>query len=193
MVAWAATTLTPAAKLRVDVTPPRRLKGEPSCLSRRPPSTKRRARLELDWPDRSWAAVIRSLISRSLLVIRLICLCSAAVLAAACSARQGEIPKLTVEPLAGHVTTTATGTWFVPCGAAEGASRWWVTYVDASVRQAEQARKEGLLALNQRTFVRWRASRTDEKLVGPGGPALLVRDIFEIRAPKPGDCTGQDR
>ena len=110
------------------------------------------------------------------------------MLAGACAGRPGDTTSLPVEPFAGHVTMTPTGTWFVPCGAAEGAPRWWVTWVDASVRQAEDAKESGLLAMNERAFVRWRASRTDERLVGPGGPALLVRDIFEIRAPGPNDC-----
>jgi hypothetical protein len=48
--------------------------------------------------------------------------------------------------------------------------------------------KQGLLAMNERAFGHWRAFRTDERLVGPGGPALLVRDIFEIRAPREDDC-----
>jgi hypothetical protein len=111
------------------------------------------------------------------------------MLTGACAGRQGDSSSLPVEPFAGHVTTTPTGTWFVPCGAAEGASRWWVTWVDASVRQMDEATKAGLLAMNERTFVRLRASRTDERMVGPGGPALLVRDIFEIRAPRANDCT----
>jgi hypothetical protein len=110
------------------------------------------------------------------------------ILSGACAARQGELPPLAVEPFSGHVTTTPDGTWFVPCGSAAGSQRWWVTFVDASVRQAADAKKAGFLTINQRTFVRWRASRTDERLTGPGGPALLVRDIFEIRAPSANDC-----
>ena len=110
------------------------------------------------------------------------------ILTGACAARQGEVPPLPVEPFAGHVTTTADGAWFVPCGSADDSQRWWVTYVDASVRQAADARKAGLLTINRPAFVRWRASRTDERLTGPGGPALLVRDIFEIRAPTANDC-----
>ena len=110
------------------------------------------------------------------------------VLLGGCAGRQGDTASLPVEPFSGHVLTAPDGTWFVPCGAAEGAARWWVTWVDASVRQAEDARKAGLLAINERAFVRWRASRTDDRLVGPGGPALLVRDIFEIRVPSARDC-----
>jgi len=112
----------------------------------------------------------------------------AAVLLGACAGRQGDTMSLPIEPFSGHVTTTPTGTWFVPCGAAADAAPWWVTWVDAAVRQMEDAKKAGLLALNERAFVRWRASRTGGRLVGPGGPALLVRDIFEIRAPRANDC-----
>ena len=119
-------------------------------------------------------------------------LCSLVILTAACAARDAGLMSLPVEPFTGHVTTTATGSWFVACGSSEG-SRWWVTFVDASVRQAEEARNKGLLATGQRAFVRWRASRTDDKVVGPGGPALLVRDIFEIRPAKPGDCGERSR
>ena len=108
-------------------------------------------------------------------------------LAIGCATTQADIPSLPIEPFSGHVITTANGTWFTPCGSSDSV-RWWVTYVDASVRQANDAKKNGLLALDERAFVRWRASRTDDRLVGPGGPALLVRDIFEIRAPKPNDC-----
>lgn len=122
--------------------------------------------------------------------LRLAALLFSASVVVSCAARQGEPSQLPVEPFAGHVTMTATGTWFTPCGSADSV-RWWVTYVDASVRQSEEAKKKGLLAPNQRMFVRWRASRTDDRLVGPGGPALLVRDIFEIRAPRSNDCASQ--
>ena len=108
-------------------------------------------------------------------------------LALGCAATQADVASMPTEPFSGHVVRTANGTWFTPCGSAESV-RWWVTYVDASVRQANAAQTSGLLPLDQRAFVRWRASRTDDRLVGPGGPALLVRDIFEIRAPRPNDC-----
>lgn len=118
---------------------------------------------------------------------------SVLIFAGACVARQTDVAQLPVEPFSGHVTTTPTGTWFVPCGSPDDSSRWWVTYVDASVQQAKAAKGKGLLAIDQRTFVRWRASRTDGRLVGPGGPALLVRDIFEIRASTTDDCDQQEQ
>lgn len=120
--------------------------------------------------------------SRSLIVA----VCAMSLLSG-CAMRQVEPMDLPVEAFAGHVVTTSNGSWFTPCGV-DPTTRWWITYVDLAVRQADAARKSGLLAENVRTFVRWRASRTDEKLVGPGGPALLVRDIFEIRAASPDDC-----
>jgi hypothetical protein len=122
--------------------------------------------------------------------LRLAALLFSASVVVSCAARQGEPSQLPIEPFSGHVTVTATGTWFTPCGSADPV-RWWVTYVDASVRQSNEAKKKGLLAPNQRMFVRWRASRTDDRLAGPGGPALLVRDIFEIRAPRSNDCASQ--
>ncbi|MBA2304207.1 MAG: hypothetical protein H0W08_16465 [Acidobacteria bacterium] len=118
---------------------------------------------------------------------------AAVLLAGACAVRQAEVPPLPVEAVSGHVTDGPTGTWFTPCSSAGGTSRWWVTYVDASVAQARNARNAGLLRTGQRTFVRWRASGTDDRLLGPGGPALLVRDIFEIRASSDDDCRRQDR
>ena len=108
--------------------------------------------------------------------------------ASGCAARQAAPVQLPVETFSGHLTRTAGGTWFTPCGSADRPAKWWATYVDAAVRQAEDAARSGSLPIDRRMFVRWRASRTDERLVGPGGPALLVRDIFEIREPTAQDC-----
>ena len=119
----------------------------------------------------------------------LISACLAAVLSSGCAVHSSDVSKLPVEAFSGHILTTAQGTWFTPCGADAASTRWWVTYVDAAVKQSQAARASGQLATGERAFVRWRASRTDERLVGPGGPALLVRDIFEIRPPGPADCS----
>ncbi|HVL66800.1 MAG TPA: hypothetical protein VM364_06005 [Vicinamibacterales bacterium] len=110
-----------------------------------------------------------------------------AVLASACAARTTGPTQLPVELFAGHVVRDDSGTWFTPCGAG-GSERWWVTFVDAAVSQARTAPASDQLVSGGRSFVRWRASRTDERLVGPGGPALLVRDIIEIRSPGASDC-----
>jgi hypothetical protein len=88
----------------------------------------------------------------------------------------------------GHVTTSESGTWFTPCGSAPESAKWWVTYTGTSLEQAARAKASGLLGTD-RTFVRWSAARTDERRIGPGGPALLVRDIVEVRAPRADDCS----
>lgn len=118
----------------------------------------------------------------------LLLVCSFLVIGSGCAARSSGPMQLPIEAFSGHAIRTSSGTWFTACG---HSTRWWVTFVDASVRQFEEARRAGLLADDQPAFVRWRASRTDERLVGPGGPALLVRDIFEIRASRPGDCAAE--
>lgn len=111
------------------------------------------------------------------------------LVAAGCSVRvngtdAGNIPS---QPFAGHLTSTERGYWFQQCGTPENA-RYWVTFVGASVGQIEEARKAGRYTTGQRAFVRWSAAVTDERLVGPGGPALLVRNIDELRAPRTDDC-----
>ena len=85
----------------------------------------------------------------------------------------------------------ADGTWFTPCATAPGGAKWWVTFTGASVQQADGAKASGLLATGERAFARLSAARTDEQRVGPGGPALLVRDILEIRAARHDDCAGK--
>jgi hypothetical protein len=72
-------------------------------------------------------------VSRSLVIVL------ALLLTGACAGRRGDTSTLPVEPFAGHVTATPNSVWFVPCGAAEGARRFCVTWVDASVRQAHEA------------------------------------------------------
>jgi hypothetical protein len=114
--------------------------------------------------------------------------CFLGLVSGACAAHHLELQDLPSEPLAGHVTADAAGTWFTPCGSAPEAARWWVTLTGASVQQMERAKSSGLLAAGGRTFVRWSAARTDGRHIGPGGPALLVRDITEVRAAGANDC-----
>lgn len=119
---------------------------------------------------------------------RLLCV-ALLVFCAACAAHQADVQSLPSETFSGHVTTSESGAWFTPCGSAPESPKWWVTYIGTSVEQAARAKASGLLG-SERTFVRWSAARTDERRVGPGGPALLVRDILEVRAPRADDCTG---
>lgn len=105
---------------------------------------------------------------------------------AACSSVP-DTSSLPVEEYAGHLVTEERGSWFEPCGAAAG-ERWWVTFTERSVAQIGDAREGGVGTAGARAFVRWRAARTDERHVGPGGPALLVREILEVRAARSEDC-----
>jgi hypothetical protein len=89
-----------------------------------------------------------------------------------CAAHQANTPKTPAEPFAGHVSVSADGgAWFTRCGDAAG-SKWWVTFTEKSVEQAQRAKAAGLLG-SDLTFVRWTATRSDGRQVGPGGPALL--------------------
>ena len=92
------------------------------------------------------------------------------------------------EELTGHITVDEHGTWFSPCGDGAGGPRWWVTFTDRSVQQIQGARASGQALSGSRSYVQWLAALTDEKHVGPGGTAVLVRDIREIRAPSAADC-----
>jgi hypothetical protein len=111
-----------------------------------------------------------------------------AALAACAAGRSGtSISDLPSREFVGHLATIERAYWFHPCGEAAG-TRWWVTFTEASVDALERARAAGLVRPGSRAFVRWRAAMTDERVVGPGGPALLVRDILELRAEAAGDC-----
>jgi invasion protein IalB len=111
----------------------------------------------------------------------------AVTLIAGCAAHEVNTQKTPAEPFSGHVSVSADGgAWFTRCGDAAG-SKLWVTFTEKSVEQAQRAKAAGLLGSDP-TFVRWMASRTDGRQVGPGGPALLVRDIAEVRAPRADDC-----
>lgn len=110
----------------------------------------------------------------------------AVLLSGGCSARGADLSELPVQEFAGHLTVAADAYWFRPCTAAE--ERWWVTLTERSVTQVQAALDEGRIDRSSAAFVRWRAALTDERVVGPGGPALLVRDVLEIRTAGAADC-----
>lgn len=87
----------------------------------------------------------------------------------------------------GHVTMAENGNWFSPCETS-GHARWWVTLTDDAVAQFARAREQGMVVAGEPSFVRWTAALTDDRHVGPGGPALLVRSIAEIRPARTNDC-----
>lgn len=107
--------------------------------------------------------------------------------ASGCAARQPSASDLPSQPFTGILTPSGNGYWFQRCEA-PAESAWWVTFVDRAVSQLERARERGDVATERRTYVRWLAALTDERLVGPGGPALLVREIQELRPATPADC-----
>src|SRR5690606_1366427 len=103
-----------------------------------------------------------------------------------CSAGCATVPDtsgLPVRAVAGHLDVADGSSWFVPCSPVSGSERLWVTFTEGAVEQVRAARSEGRLLPGERYFVHWRASVTDERHVGPGGPALLVRELLELRAP----------
>lgn len=85
----------------------------------------------------------------------------------------------------------ASGSWFTPCGPAPADGPWWVTVTGRSATQADDARRDGRLTAAAPVFVRWLGVETLGGEVGPRGPgkpALLVREIIELRARTPDDC-----
>ncbi len=112
------------------------------------------------------------------------------LLPACATGRGGSLDRLPVAEFRGHFASAPGASWFTPCGAAPD-DRWWVTLTGTAVGQAEAARKAGALAPGAPAFVRWRAAKTTGGEVGPRGPgqpALLVREVLEIRAAADGDC-----
>ncbi|MDX1647833.1 MAG: hypothetical protein R3304_11870, partial [Longimicrobiales bacterium] len=108
-----------------------------------------------------------------------------------CAARTTGAAALPDAELAGHLLTSGSGNWFLPCEAGTDDAPLWVTFTGLSVRQIEEARASGMALAGDTVFVRWRAALTDERMVGPGGPALLVRDIAVIRPAADGPCPGR--
>ena len=110
---------------------------------------------------------------------------------AACSSRRPDLGDLPTREVTGHLTGGRDANWFRPCVLAPADSAWWVTFTDRAVVQRDTLRRSGRLPDGQSRFVRWLAAVTRGGEVGPrgpGAPALLVRDILEVRVPGPGDC-----
>jgi hypothetical protein len=110
------------------------------------------------------------------------------LLTAACAARGPQPGDLPAQEYSGHLVRTAQGSWFEPCTGAPAGERWWVVFTERSVAQIQTAALDGRMHPGERTFVHWRAAPTDESVAGPGGTALLVREILELRPAADGDC-----
>lgn len=113
--------------------------------------------------------------------------------ATGCTARMTGVAALPDRQYAGHLLTTKTGSWFRSCSAEPASSPLWVTFTGESVQQIHAARADGVALVGDTAFVRWRAAPTDERMVGPGGPALLVRRIDDARPAAEGDCRDGSR
>jgi len=117
---------------------------------------------------------------------RHILLIALAAATSACASAGVNAADLPARELTGHFTVTSDGNWFRPCTLQS--ERWWVTLTGRSVEQVQRARAEGRVTQGQPVFVRWTAAVTDGRVVGPGGPALLAREVLELRAPTDADC-----
>lgn len=100
---------------------------------------------------------------------------------------------LPVREYVGHYTQGTGGSWFVPCPGTDSTPRWWVTLTGRAVEQYSAARADGRAVADTPSFVRIRAAATDERHVGPGGPALLVREVSQLRPAEAGDCGSELR
>jgi hypothetical protein len=111
-----------------------------------------------------------------------------------CATNKMPLSDLPAQELAGHYVSGTGESWFTPCGAAPADGSWWVTLTGQAVERIEQARAAGQLVPGQRYFVRWRAAVTTDGQIGPRGPglpALLVREVLELRAASDNDCVGR--
>lgn len=109
----------------------------------------------------------------------------------ACTSRHLDLGQLPTRDVTGHYTGSRGQSWFRPCGLAPSDSAWWVTFTDRAVIQRDSLRRAGALPDGERRFVRWLAAVTESGRVGPrgpGAPALLVREIIDVRPPTAGDC-----
>jgi hypothetical protein len=119
------------------------------------------------------------------------CLLALAVVLAGCATQKASLADLPVQEYAGHFTSGPGESWFRPCSAAPGDRPWWVTFTERSVAQADEARAAGRLAPGTSYYVRWRAAVTTGGEVGPQGPgvpALLVRELLDLRPAGADDC-----
>jgi hypothetical protein len=109
----------------------------------------------------------------------------------ACASGGGSLDDLPVQEYVGHYRAAAGGSWFTPCGASADAAPMWVTYTEVSVAQCDAFLSAPGTDPGDPVFVLWRAAVTTGGEVGPAGPgapALLVREILEMRPATEGDC-----
>lgn len=118
------------------------------------------------------------------------------LLLAGCAMHGTSLATLPAEEWRGHYAASDKASWFRPCGAVASDSSWWVTITGDAVEQMSRARLSGQFRQGVEYFVRWNAAKTTSGEVGPRGPgkpALLVRNVLELRAASDSDCAGGTR
>jgi hypothetical protein len=102
-----------------------------------------------------------------------------------CATQDRSLANLPVQEYTGYYTDGENQSWFHASDSVPGAAPMWVTFTGKAVDQVEKARGSGQLLPGQRYFVRWKAAVTTGGEIGPrgqGAPALLVRELLEIRS-----------
>jgi hypothetical protein len=111
----------------------------------------------------------------------------------ACAGRDPSLDDQPSREFAGHYSAAEGGSWFRPCDISPTEAAGWVTFTGRSVEQMQAERAAGHFTDGPSYFVRWRASVTYDGEVGPRGPgkpALLVRELLELRPASDDDCAG---
>jgi len=101
-----------------------------------------------------------------------------------CATQSKSLSDLPTQEFTGYYTSAPDQSWFHASESADGTARMWVTFTGQAVAQVEHARTAGQFLPGHRYFVRWRAAVTTSGEVGPqgpGSPALLVRELLELR------------
>ncbi len=113
---------------------------------------------------------------------------------AGCAAGRPSLAALPVREYRGQYTSASSASWFRPCGATRADSAWWVSLEGRADRQLDRARASQGLAPGTPVYVRWCAARSDGSALDlgprPGAPALLVREVLEVRPATPDACAG---
>jgi hypothetical protein len=124
----------------------------------------------------------RKLLSWSLWVV-------VGLLAGGCETDQKHLDSLPSQEFTGYYSEGVGRSWFRPADAPVDGPAWWVTFTGQAVYQVQQAREAGKLLAGQPYFVRWQAAITKGGEIGPRGkgePALLVREILELKPAEAG-------
>jgi len=119
-------------------------------------------------------------------------LIAAGLTTGACATHTASLSDLPSSEFTGHYVSGPGESWFRPCDGSPSDPSWWVTLTGQAIEQVERARGAVQSAQGQPYFVRWRAAVSLDGQTGPRGrgvPALLVRELIELRAAGEDDCS----